>query len=714
MGRPGAVALVSSVAVVLLGAPPMAGATGHGGARLNRGGTVGASAEADVCARESWIAGSVDLCDGAVVYRDYVFDDYGADDPLVAAQTGSTTGSLARPAGDDRYPEGQEATADLVDLTLELVGDRLEVTFELNALYEPDSTIAALAIDTDHDPSTGGGRWGDLEVASRGWEVLETFDEGDPDTNLITGSLPAPDSEVWRLQAVTAQADGTVMNVAFRGTNERTDAGSWFEDLQAAALARGDIDEFGHAVEVAELRGGVTRPAPLEPGYHERVFVSDFTLPPGEGMSYEPHFGRHGDTGSLCEQEFHFFGPYQPYGIYVPEGPRPQGLQLALHGCNANHSSLVDQPGMQTQFGDDLNRLVVVPLGRGPIGFYSDISEADVLEVLDDVLATYEVDRDRILAGGYSMGGYGAYRFAMLYPHLFAGMVNWVGFTGNAGNNSLSEEPARDAPSGAIGNLIDFVGNLRHIPSVLIYATGDELVQVHTHRAMADEFAAHDVVYTYYDHHNAEHLTFAVRDDWAKEAEFSADLTLVRDPNRVTYRTDESLAFPEYGIRHDRAYWLSGIEGREEGYIDLDVLTYGCGGTVPTYDTAVDAGMGPAPLVWHSESKFVTGEEELEPANRFEATFANLASVTVDVEAACLGDGPVAYSVETDGPVEILLSDGRSLVLDDAGEHEGRIPATSSEPQQPGEAPPLPSTGGGLGAAVLSLIGALILRPRRR
>ena len=44
-----------------------------------------------------------------------------------------------------------------------------------------------------------------------------------------------------------------------------------------------------------------------------------------------------------------------------------------------NHASLITQPGMQSTFGDGLDRIVVVPLARGPMGYYSDISEADVL-----------------------------------------------------------------------------------------------------------------------------------------------------------------------------------------------------------------------------------------------------------------------------------------------------------------------------------------------
>jgi hypothetical protein len=533
--------------------------------------------------------------------------------------------------------------------------------FELSALYEADSTIAALAVDTDDDRTTGGGTWEGLGVSSDGWDVLRTFTSGDPATNLIVGRMPVPDGDVWRVQALLAQADGTVMNVAFRGTDERTQVGAWFEDLQAAALAAGDISAFSHTVTVADLRGGVTRPAELVPGYHSRVYTSQYTLEPGEGMGYEPHFGRHGDTGNLCEQAFHFFGRYQSYGIYIPDESGPHGLQLALHGCNANHSSLVDLPGFQGRFGDDLNRIVVVPLGRGPVGYYSDISERDVLDVLADVHATYEIDTDRVFSGGYSMGGYGAYRFAQLYPHLFAGMANWVGFTGDCTNNQVTDDTG-GCPSGAIGNVIDFVGNLRHIPSALLYAAGDELVHATSAQAMADEFRALEVPYEFFFHPAAEHLTFALADGWEKEAAFTKDLTLLPRPARVTYRTDPSLAFPEYDLAHDRAYWVSEIAGREEGYVDVDVLSAGGGGSTPTYETGRDAGVGPAALPWVSDFRRIAGEEPLAQANRLDVTLGNVSGLTVDVAEACLTPAAVTYRVVTDGPSTLRLSDGRAVL----------------------------------------------------
>src|SRR6266496_5700921 len=143
----------------------------------------------------SWVAGSVDLCDGALVYSDYVDDDYGADTGAVL--TTSRTASLAPSAGDQSYPDGKDATADLVRLELRPQGGKLHVWAELNALFAPDSTVLAVAIDSDGNPATGGGKWGALDVSSKGWDEIAYFDKGDPQTNVIEGDMPLPQGSKW-------------------------------------------------------------------------------------------------------------------------------------------------------------------------------------------------------------------------------------------------------------------------------------------------------------------------------------------------------------------------------------------------------------------------------------------------------------------------------------------------------------------------------------
>src|SRR4051794_5495540 len=161
-----------------------------------------ASAAPCKAAPGSWTAGSVNLCRGNLVYLDYVDDDYGAD--TGATDTTSRSAGLAPTAGDESYPDGKDATADLIRLTLKVSGDKLEVTGLLNALYTPDSTVLAVAIDSDGNQATGGGKWGALDVSSKGWDRIAYFGHGDPATNTITGTMPLPPGTHWRLQAATA------------------------------------------------------------------------------------------------------------------------------------------------------------------------------------------------------------------------------------------------------------------------------------------------------------------------------------------------------------------------------------------------------------------------------------------------------------------------------------------------------------------------------
>lgn len=521
----------------------------------------------------SWVAGQSALCSGALVYGDYVGDDYGADSGRLLS---NRIGYLSPGAGDQDYPAGQEATADLIRLTLRISRKRLVVSGLMNALYENDQTVLAVAIDTDNDERTGGGEWKGLGVSSRGWDKLAVFRTGNARKNTVSGTMKLPKGKVWRIQAAVANAKtGRVMNVAFRseerarfgedpnGNASNSAAGSFFEDEQAGALRTGDISRFGVKVRAAYMKRRVTRAARPRTGYMERVYTSDHTLPPGEGMSYEgvPGRGDGGDGTKLgFEQSFNFLGRYQPYGIYVPKRAGPHGVQTVFHGSGSNLSALIGQRGMQQRFGQELNRILVTPEGRGTEGWGSDISERDILDVLADVEANYPVDEDRVFAGGYSQGGYVTYRMASLHPDRFAGAVDWVGFTGDSSNGSPLGGPSYTA--GAIGNAVDFVENLQHIPTVMLYAAGDELVHVWQANAINQAFASSGNVYRFYQHPTAEHLTFAGLDDWRKEAAYTKDLRRVKNPPRVVFTTAPFLDAPQYGIRHDRAYWISDLRGR--------------------------------------------------------------------------------------------------------------------------------------------------------
>jgi len=186
---------IVALMLVLLGAPgPM---TVH--ATMEAGGAG--------CSEKSWIGGTSEWCDGWFVHRDYVYDDYGAD-----LRPGSPHGTdFARARGDvDHRDHGQALNStDLLVLRLRAEGDDLIARFELNTLFGADATVAALAIDTDDDPRTGGGPWGVIDVSSAGWDEMHLFDDRDPDANVIVGRAPLPSvpGGSFRVQAVVALGD---------------------------------------------------------------------------------------------------------------------------------------------------------------------------------------------------------------------------------------------------------------------------------------------------------------------------------------------------------------------------------------------------------------------------------------------------------------------------------------------------------------------------
>lgn len=625
------------------------------------------------CGQGSWVAGTVELCDGELVYRDYIYDSFGAR-PAIPGLTlpqiieelqfqsipdFDAYGGLP-PAGGEK----DQNQTDLVALRVRIDGGQVHVSAELNTMFVPDAAIVAIAIDTDDNSATGGGTWPGIDVASAGWDEEHVFTAGDPSSNLVEGQFAQPAGSTWRLWAVVAKPDGTPMNVAFRGVDE---AGFWWEDNQADALAAGDITDMSTEVAIADLAGGATQQAEVPPGaVRQRVYISPYPL--GEGIDDDgvpgPGFTP-GSPGESVSQAFTLLGRYQPYGFWEPVGAGPHGLQLALHGLAENHAARLYLPGTPHNFGPVMgngpNRIIATPLGRGWKGWYSSYSERDVLDVLADVEANYDVDRDRVLLSGYSMGGYGAMRIAALHPGRFTSVVNWVGFAGDVFNGTPfgGQFLGSGSGGGADVNVTDLVGSLRHTPMYALYAGADELVHVQTAIELRTRLSELAVPSIFYLHPTAEHLTFALFDDWEKETAVSADDALVRDPSHITFRTDRKLFYEDVGLVPDSAYWVSSIVPAADGYADVDAISLGCGGNAEPVTTEV-SGSGPDPVPWQSNEVRVTGVEHRAEADRLELVLRNVASLHIDLERACLSpDADIA--VTSDQPVTVSLSTGETL-----------------------------------------------------
>src|SRR3954470_20949940 len=136
------------VAAVLAASLVFAGTTSAGAA----------PAEASGCGQGSWVAGTVDLCAGELVYRDYVYDDFGARPSIpgvTAPQIIAGLGFQSIPTF-DAYggpPPGRckkdQAQTGLIALRLHLGSGNVVVTAELKAMSKPNMAILAIAVDRD-------------------------------------------------------------------------------------------------------------------------------------------------------------------------------------------------------------------------------------------------------------------------------------------------------------------------------------------------------------------------------------------------------------------------------------------------------------------------------------------------------------------------------------------------------------------------------------
>jgi len=143
-------------------------------------------------------------------------------------------------------------------------------------------------------------------------------------------------------------------------------------------------------------------------------------------------------------------GQRMPYRIYVPtrwDGKTSLPILLFLHGAGADENSYLDLAGgLLKQLAEQYGYIVVSPLGFTPLGAYGnplrlpavfgesktaaaqraavtpqrqrelDLSELEVITVLEIVTEEYGADRSRTFLAGHSMGSGGVWHLAARYP----------------------------------------------------------------------------------------------------------------------------------------------------------------------------------------------------------------------------------------------------------------------------------------------------------
>lgn len=115
----------------------------------------------------------------------------------------------------------------------------------------------------------------------------------------------------------------------------------------------------------------------------------------------------------------------QPFRFATPvdyDASKSYGLIVYMHGYSGNHiEHMPELPSIEDNF-------MISVLGRARGGFYEDLSENDVMSVIQFMLNHWNIDPRRIHLSGGSMGGWATFYLSNRYPDLVASARPTCGF----------------------------------------------------------------------------------------------------------------------------------------------------------------------------------------------------------------------------------------------------------------------------------------------
>jgi hypothetical protein len=444
---------------------------------------------------------------------------------------------------------------------------------------------------------------------------------------------------------------------------ETTSQPSWWrESAQSQALASGDISKFHAEVNFGLLRGKQTMEVPNGPtgipvsGAFDRILAAQFS--DGQGADYATG-GCASESGCIGEMR----GQLLPYAIYVPSAPPPPsgyGLTLLLHSLSANYNQFEGSRN-QSQFANRAApSIVITPSGRGPDGWYYDHAGADTFEVWADVAAHYALNPGYTDIAGYSMGGYGTYKFSTQFPDLFAKAQPTVG------PPALGIWDGSTEPTGGEASLTQrMLASVRDIPFMIWDQTTDELVPIAGVKEQVKKFDELGYRYEFREFHGGDHLALAINDEFQPAAEFLGSTTVNPNPPHVSYTYNPQMDFAADGTASGHAYWLYGVQLRNaSGSAPLgtvDVRSEGFGAGDPAVN-ATEKGAGVmtggtlGAQAYNSETKTWGSAPSKPAADTLDITAENVARVSIDGKRARVSCHP-KLNVKSDGPLTVTITD---------------------------------------------------------
>ncbi|MGH2663027.1 MAG: alpha/beta hydrolase-fold protein [Actinomycetota bacterium] len=649
---------------------------------------------------------------GAFFWSDFLYDDNGA----VGIPSPTMNESVGAPsAGTYVYPDPGQARngADIFRAAIGRTGAQTWWRVDWSTLVDIHVPVAAFALDTDADPSTGTAAWpGNAGISSPGidrvilvsgagaWVIDPASGDRTPVKDIggahvvdadarsflvriPRSALPPLGDWTVRLAAGLANEAGdgfaqltpthgaapgqpNVYNVTFRRYDEDEPRlrNAWFDTAQATALSLGgDVSAFEATLDWDLVLARESEPEPLVTGYVNRWYVSSQEF----------------DQGIVNGATPTYRGRVQPYMAYVPTdydpAADPANLTWYLHGAFSNHnSSPAVAPSFLQQLCEERSSICVSPLGRGPSGGWRGQMELDFWEVWNRVATAYRLDPETTILGGVSMGGFGSYHIMLNHPHLFA--ATYI----------LSGTASTDLPR---------IGNARWQPIYHFHGALDELVPFPDARETVDQLQALGYRYVFDQYAAEDHVAVQLKDGYRDVADWvGAQGSRKHAPGRITYRWfagDVEGVNTEYGIAPAGAWWVRDpvIRGAAtSAAIEATSLALPEPGVTPTVMTSPRPDAEPSPAI-REELTWELGDVP-RAESRVDLNLTDVAAMTLRLRGAGIVPSEDAVvSVTTDGTTSLTLtglSHRQEVFLDGARVSRAHRNGTATVPVPEGTA----------------------------
>jgi pimeloyl-ACP methyl ester carboxylesterase len=246
-------------------------------------------------------------------------------------------------------------------------------------------------------------------------------------------------------------------------------------------------------------------------------------------------------------------GSPQPFIRYLPENYDKKNnypLLVYLHGYSP-YMDIVNWgllPEGLKELADKVNACIVMPFARGNTDFQG-IGEQDVLNVIRQMGKRYNIDEDRIILVGMSMGGMGAWTIGAHYPHLFAGLLVISG----RGDFYFWHKIKRNSMPAYRQWLIDkefaaaHIPNFSRLPVWSFHGTADTLIPIDEARRMNELLSPNNPLFKYQEIVDGDH--------WLHEQVFS-NKDVIDWIKNIRRKNPESFEYIAYHPAYHQAYWI--------------------------------------------------------------------------------------------------------------------------------------------------------------